>query len=64
MKLYTASQAAKMLGVHKRTIDRYRADGKLIPAQKTLGGHSRYTEQQIEEIKNKVPENKFEDLLS
>lgn len=64
MKLYTASQVAKMLGVHKRTIDRYRSEGKLVPAQKTLGGHSRYTEQQVEEIKNKSSEKKFEDLLS
>lgn len=51
MKKYTSLETARKLGVSTRTLERYRSSGKFVPAFKTVGGHSRYTEDQINEIK-------------
>lgn len=51
MSWLTTQKAAKKLGVTVRTIERWRESGVLIPAQRTRGNHSRYTESQICEFK-------------
>jgi excisionase family DNA binding protein len=53
MNWITTQKAADELGVTIRTIERWRESGVLIPAQRTAGNHSRYTEQQICDLKNK-----------
>ena len=50
MKFYTAGQVAQMVGVTKRTVDKWRAEGKFVPEVRTPGGHSRYTEKQVNEL--------------
>lgn len=47
MQWITTQKAADELGVTTRTIERWRKSGVLIPAQRTAGNHSRYTEKQI-----------------
>jgi excisionase family DNA binding protein len=49
----TTQKAADELGVTIRTVERWRESGALIPAQRTRGNHSRYTEKQICEFKQK-----------
>jgi excisionase family DNA binding protein len=44
---FTTSAAAIFVGVAKRTIERWRADGTLQPAHRTAGGHSRYSREQL-----------------
>src|SRR2546427_10879814 len=46
-KWLSASEAAERLGVDRRTVSRYIAEGKL-PAQETVGGHYRIAEPVIE----------------
>jgi DNA-binding transcriptional MerR regulator len=45
------SQLAKAVGCNIRTIERYIALDKVRPARRTAGGHMRFTEDQIEEVK-------------
>lgn len=47
----TIDQAAFLLGVSKQTIRNWEASGKLKPAQRTDGGHRRYTKSQIDSAK-------------
>lgn len=47
MQWITTQKVAERLGVTTRTIERWRVSGVLIPAQRTTGNHSRYTEEQI-----------------
>lgn len=50
MNKYTSAQTANLLGVSRRTLERWRTSGKFVPEFKTLGGHSRYSEEQINQI--------------
>ena len=43
-RLLTASELAKATGLSVRTIQRYRAEGKLTPETVTPGGQARYDE--------------------
>lgn len=72
MKQFTASQAAEILGVSTRTLERWRSSKKFVPDSKTIGGHSRYSEKQIEEVlghgikvvkRTTNPEYNLDDLL-
>lgn len=60
MELYTTSQIAKIIGVTKRTIDRWRSKGIFIPEVKTPGGHSRYTKKQLDEL---LKNNLYEEIM-
>lgn len=40
--LLTSSELADQLGVSQRTITRYALEGKLTPAEITIGGHYRW----------------------
>lgn len=39
--------AARYVGVHQRTIERWRKDGTLQPVRKTPGGHALYSKDQL-----------------
>ena len=45
----TASQAGEILHVSGKTITRWARDGKL-PFSRTLGGHRRFSEQEIRDL--------------
>jgi DNA-binding transcriptional regulator YiaG len=47
----TAEQAAVQLGVSAQTIRNWEKQEKLIPLQRTEGGHRRYSQSQITELK-------------
>lgn len=74
MKQFTSSQTADIFGVSTRTLERWRSLKKLIPDSRTIGGHSRYSEQQIEAVlghgikiverTKKAPKINLDDLLS
>lgn len=49
MALITTGQAARIAGVTRETIQNYIRDGKLIPKERTLGGHYRLDEQQVKD---------------
>ena len=51
-KLLTASQAAKYLGVTKKTLRNWEKQGRIYSA-KTMGGHRRYEEGYLRDIKSK-----------
>ena len=63
MRLYTPAQTAIKLGVSTKTLMRWRASGKFIPEVETAGGHSRYSEDQINMAKEGVF-NAVDGLLS
>lgn len=65
MRFYSSFQAADKLGVTVKTIQRWNKAGKFLPAHKTLGGHARYSETQIEDaINGKFGDDKVSQLLS
>lgn len=74
MKQFTASQTASIFGVSTRTLERWRSSKKFVPDSRTVGGHSRYSEEQIEAVlghgikivkrTKKAPEINLDDLLS
>lgn len=41
-KLLTTGQAAEQLGIHRRTLAAWWADGKVTPTFTTAGGHARW----------------------
>lgn len=47
MSLITTGQAARIAGVTRETIQNYIKDGKLIPKERTLGGHYRLDETEV-----------------
>lgn len=51
MPWMTTQKVAEELGVTVRTVERWRESGVLVPAQRTRGNHSRYTEAQICQFK-------------
>lgn len=48
---FTTLEVSHVLGVSVRTVERWRAEGKFIPNRSTKGGHSRYSLEQIEKMK-------------
>ena len=49
LPLLRPQEAARALGVHVKTLGRWEREGKLTPALRTLGGHSRYTYTSVEQ---------------
>lgn len=66
MAFYTAQKTAQLLGVTTRTLERWRSTGKFVPEIRTAGGHSRYSQEQIELAKKGMFQvnKEMEDLLS
>jgi len=44
-------KAARLLGVHPETLRKWTVQGK-VKADKTLGGHRRYTLAEVQRVKN------------
>jgi hypothetical protein len=63
-RVYRSLDVAHLIGVEKRTIERWRHDGKLVPAYVTPGGHSRYTQQQVDEIRATIDAGEGRQLSS
>lgn len=53
MKWLTTQQVAEEIGVTIRTVERWRESGEFVPEKRTSGNHSRYTERQTCEMKQK-----------
>lgn len=51
----TIAQFAEKIGVTKRTLMRWHEDGKLIPAFVLPSGERRYTEDQLDVLRGKLP---------
>lgn len=43
----TPAQFRRRLGISRRTLQRWQADGLIAPAFRTLRGHGRYTEDEV-----------------
>ena len=54
MKYLRVSEVAERLGMDASTLAHWHKAGKLIPKIVTLGGHRRYTVDQVEEIEKKM----------
>jgi DNA-binding transcriptional MerR regulator len=52
-RLVTTGDLARALGLHVRTIQRYRADGVITPEFETRGGHGRWD---VEKVKQQLRE--------
>ena len=50
-RLVTTSELARALGLHARTIQRYRSLGVLVPELESPGGHARWD---IEKVKQQL----------
>ena len=48
-RLVTTSELARALGLHMRTIQRYRAEGLITPELETKGGHARWDVEKVKE---------------
>ena len=53
MAYLTTKAFADEIGVTIRTVERWRQDGSFVPERRTRGGHSRYSEDQVEQFKLK-----------
>lgn len=62
MKYYTPEQAAAEIGVVPRTLAEWRRTGKFIPVKTTPGGHSRYSQEQIDSLNTKPAQKEGSDL--
>lgn len=51
MKRYTISQAAAQLGVSISSLRRWETEGRITP-ERTPGNDRRYTQEQIEQLRN------------
>jgi DNA-binding transcriptional MerR regulator len=47
--LLTTGELAKKLGLTARTIQKYRAQGLITPAEESIGGHARWIEEDVRE---------------
>lgn len=47
-------QVRQLLGISRRTYQRYVADGGLVAAQWTLGGHRRFRRSDVEALRQDV----------
>lgn len=68
MKNYTPEETAEEIGVSTSTLSRWRVKKVFVPDSRTIGGHSRYSQKQIDDLKAKssVPKAKkykLEDFL-
>ncbi len=63
VKYLNTEQAAEMLGVCTRTMERWRSDRTFSPVMRTVGGHSRYTVKQINDFKKKQDDKRLKNLL-
>ncbi len=54
--MLSSTTFAEIIGVTTRTLARWHADGKLIPAFVLPSGERRYSPAQVEELRGKVPE--------
>lgn len=50
--LLTPSEAAKLLGIHTKTLERWSREGRIPVAGKTIGGHRRYKREELLDIFN------------
>ncbi len=46
-RLLTTGELAKALGLRPRTIQKYRAQGWITPAEESIGGHARWVEADV-----------------
>ncbi len=51
MKYLTTKQLAIEMNVTVRTVERWREKGTLLPQRRTKGGHSRYSKEQVCNLK-------------
>lgn len=56
--LISTSELAKALGVSARTIQRYRSEGLITPAEETLGGRARWIETDVREEMRRIREQR------
>ena len=49
-RFFSIGQAARLLGVSVRTLERHRSAGRLVPARRTPGGHARYSAAQLAQL--------------
>jgi DNA-binding transcriptional MerR regulator len=47
--LLTTGELAKKLGLTARTIQKYRSQGLITPAEESIGGHARWIEEDVRE---------------
>jgi DNA-binding transcriptional MerR regulator len=52
-RLITTGELARALGLHTRTIQRYRIEGVITPEIETAGGHARWD---LEKVKQQLRE--------
>jgi len=52
-RLVTTAELARALGLSPRTIQKYRADGVLIPDVESPGGHARWS---VEKVRARLAE--------
>ncbi|MHA6629379.1 MerR family transcriptional regulator [Pseudonocardia sichuanensis] len=50
-RLVTTSELARAIGLHTRTIQRYRAEGVIVPELESPGGHARWD---VEKVKDQL----------
>ena len=62
--MLTTKEAAEELGVSTRTLERWRRAGTFVPKGQTIGGHSRYTPEQVIDAKRgKYSKDDIEEML-
>jgi len=54
--MMTSTEFAKAIGVTVRTLTRWHNDGRFVPAFVLPSGERRYSEEQLESLRGKVPD--------
>jgi excisionase family DNA binding protein len=62
MELIRLSQAAKLLGIERSTLDKWQRKGLLQPVVKTLGGHRRFDPMEIIKLAEAMRAKAFADV--
>ena len=63
-EMVSISEAAKILGITEKTLRSWELKGKLLPAERTEGGHRRYRASDIRQrIKDGVPQGILDEYL-
>lgn len=52
-RLLTIKQASILMGVSQQTLRNWETDGRFVPVSKTVNGHRRYSEAQVNEFKRR-----------
>jgi DNA-binding transcriptional MerR regulator len=64
-RLVTTSELARAVGLHSRTLQRYRAEGLITPEVESKGGHARWdvekVKEQLREMARRERERRAED---